>query len=226
MANNSFDLKNIGVIYLSDLTTQDFPAPEVGVGHVLWNGSGFIVQTDNQGPVYTSVPSYNIAQQSLEVYEPNDTVVIPTYSVVTGDYRIRDSNGNDYVPRASVATQNVAIIGSANVNNNAVCVGGVYLKAGTTIDAASEAYMSLSGGQNPTSGILYLCASNTFPAPPLVASWTLLGGPTNGRVGVPRDPLPNPALNPVLVDGWYDFILSTFSQSATVEVFGLRLVVT
>lgn len=128
------------------------------------------------------------------------------------------------MPRASVAAQNVAIIGSANVNLIAPCVGGIFLKQGTVINGISTAYMSGSAQQG--SGVLVLCASNSFPAPQqIVTSWTLnLPNLPPGRQSVAMDIVSAT----VLFDGWYDLILSLTSQdpAATVDVFGLRLVVT
>lgn len=222
MANNSFDLKNIGVVYLSDLTLQDFPSSEVGVGHVLWNGSGFVVQTDNQGPVYTSVPSYNIAQQSLEVYEPNDTVVIPTYSVVTGDYRLRDSQGNDYVPRASVAAQNVGVSGSTSVQSPTTeTLGTAYLAAGTLASASCAAYMKLenSGGPNhpKTEAVVYLNSlDNQTTYGTLIQSLAIGAGSVENVIAMTN-------LVAIPSDGWYRLEANVDQANSTVTLYGLRL---
>jgi hypothetical protein len=227
-----YDIKDVGVIYLDQIPQGSFPTEQPFTGILGWDGSNLVVKFDNQGPVYYTVPSYNITQKSLEVYDVNNgAVVIPTYSVATGEYLIRDSQGNDYTPRASVLSQNVAIIGTANGNLNNVCVGGVYLEAGTTIDGNfSTAYMSGAG----TAGIavLLLCGSNAAPPgfAPVIASWTLTSpfNPLNptGRISVAMD---SPT-GTIPSSGWYDLILvmniNQQDPNASTSVFGLRLVVT
>jgi hypothetical protein len=236
---NKYNLREIGVVYLDEVPQINFPTEQPFTGILGWDGSNLLVKSDNQGPVYTLVPSYSSATGtlaldpsgqtpayapvysttlgSMTVYDPNDTVVIPTYSVNTGELTLRDSNNTTYVPRTSVAAQNVAIIGSASANlNNGACVGGVYLKAGTTIDAASEAYMSSTGGG---SGSLRLVDALNV----LYASWTQ-NPASASRAGVACTLGQNPT---VPADGWYELLLGVGNNTPdTVEVFGLRLVVT
>lgn len=226
MANNSFDLKNIGLVYLSDLTVQDFPASQAGVGHVLWDGSNFVVQTDNQGqPQYTSVPSYKSATTTLAA-DNTGLKLVPVYDISTGNLVIRDSNNNDYTPRSTVAAQNVAIIGSVNANLLSSCVGGVYLEVGSQIQPASAAYMRASGA-NGSCQIIF-CSSNVAPPGGIVASFTLY---LSQNMPTGRNAVPSDSLTPItlLNTGWYDiFLVLNISQdhNATADVFGLRLVVT
>jgi len=217
------DLLDVGVLYLDEIPQNSFPTEQVSTGIIGWDGSNLVVKSDNQGPVYYTVPSYNIAQESLEVYDANSgVVVIPTYSVATGEYLIRDSQGNDYTPRSSTLATNVGVSGFTSVQSPTTeTLGAVYLAAGDLEAASCAGYMKLenSGGPNhpKTEGTVSLRSLDGLTTYGTLIQTLAIGA------GSVENVIAMSSLVTIPSDGWYRVEATVDQANSTVTLYGLRL---
>ena len=115
-----YNLKDIGVVYLDDLTQQGVPPAEANTGILSWNGVAgelAVTYTANQLSTYATIPtSVSLASSPTGVLAQN----LPVY----GSTDFNTNNvlvGAVYLPAGTISTTSVAYMKSlATVQNPAV----------------------------------------------------------------------------------------------------------